>query len=136
MAAALKSRIHKHINNLERELGGYKPGGKDEDVGVVVSPRKAGELGRPAKSGADALMLVERHGDAVAATTHSNSRINLAGLYGKRAWMSEIGVIAAGVAVGTEIAISDAVGLEIALNHRLKLEARVIATQANRLTIN
>src|SRR3712207_7954687 len=68
----------------ERRQNLVRFGGVDEasrhhqHVGVVVQPCQAGDFLVPAKSGADALMLVQRHADAVAASADGDARIAFA----------------------------------------------------------
>ena len=54
------------VEALAACLLGDETAGEDDDVGVVVLADEVGNLGLPDKACTDALMLVERHGDAFA----------------------------------------------------------------------
>ena len=69
MAATLESSVHKHIHNLERELGRDKTGRQHKHIGIVVEAGQTSQLHIPAQSRADTLMLVERHSDTIALAT-------------------------------------------------------------------
>ena len=47
--------------------------GHDKHIGIIVLTDEMGNLGNPAQTGTDALVLVERHTDAFAAATDSNA---------------------------------------------------------------
>ena len=82
MASALKRGIEKRLHYSGCEVGLHESTRQDKNVGIVVGTGQTGQLDVPAQRGSDALMLVERHGYAVARSAYCDSRIDLAALYG------------------------------------------------------
>ena len=66
----------------------------------------------PAKSRTNALMLVERHVDAVSAAADSNSRVTFACLDSLRQLMGKVGIVAAFGRVGSVIFVRPAFGFQ------------------------
>jgi hypothetical protein len=64
-------------------------------------------------------MLVEGDVDALATATHGNTGIALSTLDGGGTEVSEVGIVATLLTVGTEILVSDALGIEPLLNSLL-----------------
>jgi len=132
MSSAVKVCLKKSFYTLDSDLGLDETAGEDEYVGIVVCTSETGKFGFPAKSGAYALMFVERHADAVACAADSYGRAYLAGLDCKCAGMGEVGVIAAIGGVSAEIAVGNALRFEIADYNIFEFETGVVAAKADR----
>ena len=61
MATALKGGVQILVHDLAGHVVVYETAGHYKNVGVIVLTDKVSNLGDPAESGADALMLVEGH---------------------------------------------------------------------------
>ena len=78
MATSCKLCIEKFVETLTAYVFADESAREDNDVGVVVLTDEVGNLGLPNKTGTDALMLVESHGDAFARTAHGDAWIYFA----------------------------------------------------------
>ena len=109
--------------------GGFidEASGEDDDVGIVVLTDEVGNLGSPHQSCANALMLVERHADALAGAADGNAGIDRAVLDGLAQGMTEVAVVTAGLARRAEVAIDDAPLHEILLDEFFQRVASVVA---------
>ena len=75
MATSCKLSIEELVETLTAYVFADESAREDNDVGVVVLTDEVGNLGLPNKTGTDALMLVEGHGDAFARTAHGDAWI-------------------------------------------------------------
>ena len=78
MATSCKLCIEEFVEALTAYVFADESAREDNDVGVVVLTDEVGNLGLPNKTGTDALMLVEGHGDAFARTAHGDAGIYFA----------------------------------------------------------
>ena len=102
--------------------------GHDEDVGIVVLTDEVGNLGRPAESGADALVLVDRHGDAFAAATDGDAAFHLAAFNGIGKGVTIVGIVAALLREGAEVVPADALRIKPGLYELLERKARMVGS--------
>ena len=102
-----------------------------QHIGIVVATREACNLRSPAECRANALVLVERHVDAFAATADSYSWITLAAFNGFGAEVSEVGIIAAVFAESSEIGVFDSVGFKVVNHSHFGGITGVVAAQCN-----
>ena len=72
---------------------GDEAGGQHDDVGVVVLPDQAGDLGNPRKARANPLVLVQGEGHALARAAESHPLGEFAALDGPGQRMGVVGVI-------------------------------------------
>ena len=76
MASALKLGGEVLVHNLTSHLLVDKATRHHQHVGIVVLTDEVGNLRNPAEASADALMLVQRHVDALAASADGNAGIH------------------------------------------------------------
>ena len=81
-------------------------------VGIIVLTDEMSNLGYPTESGAYALVLVERHGNAFTATADGNARVAFAFLDSLGQWVRIVGIVAASCAVRAEVFVLPALGVE------------------------
>lgn len=129
VAATLERRVQESVENLDGRLGGDETRREDQHVGIIVGAGQARQLRRPAQSRTDTLMLVERHGYAVAAAAHGDARVVAAFLYRHGAGMREIGIVAAILAGSAEIVESNPLALQIALENTFELVTGMVAAE-------
>ena len=82
MASAFKRSREKLVHNGIGLHVGHEAAGHDKHIGIVVLACQLGNVGPPAKSRPDALVLVQGHGDAVSASADGDARIAFSGFYG------------------------------------------------------
>ena len=82
---------------------GNETTGHYQYVSIVVLAAQFGDVGTPTEGGADALVFVQGHGDAVAATADGDTGVALACLNSFSQGVSEVGVVATLWGVGAEI---------------------------------
>ena len=87
-----------------------------QHVGIVVLTDEMGYLGDPAQTGTDRLVLVERHVDALTRTADGNTGEYLALLNAFSQCVTEVGVVAGVLGVGTIVLILVALLFEVLLN--------------------
>lgn len=131
MAPALERRAQELVDNLQRKLGRDEAGREHQHIGIVVLTGQTGQLDIPAQRRAYALMLVERHADAIARAAQSDAGIYATGLDSLGTRMGEVGIVAALGAVGAEIDILHTLRLEIALDDTLHFISGMVAAQAD-----
>ena len=102
-----------------------------EHVGVVVLSNQMGNLWNPAKSGTNALMLVQRHVDSLAAAADGYARKNLASFNATRQGMTEVAIVARLLAVRAIVLVLVSLLLKILLNELLQCKASMVAGQSN-----
>ena len=78
MATSCKLSVEEFVETLTAYVFADESAREDNDVGVVVLTDEVGNLWLPNKTGTDALMLVEGHGDAFARTAHGDAWIYFA----------------------------------------------------------
>lgn len=133
MASTVEGRGQESVDNLNSNLRVDESCGEYQNVGVVVCAGQASEFRCPAYSCADALVLVESHGYAVAASAHCDSRIALAALHGLSAWMGKVGVVAAIGRIGTEVVILQTLVAQMLHYNVFKFETGVVTADCNLL---
>ena len=77
VSAAFKLGGKELVHYLRRHLRVDKAAWHNKHIGIVMLTNKVGNLGNPAKTSTDALVLVKRHVDTFTTTTNGNARINL-----------------------------------------------------------
>lgn len=76
VSASLELMVQVGINDGFSFFKTDEAAGHGADVCVVVSSGERGDFGSPTKSGPNAAVFVERHGDAVAAAANGNALFN------------------------------------------------------------
>ena len=71
--------------------------GHHEHVGIVVLTDELADFRAPANSGTNALMLVERHGNTLSATTDGNAWINLAAFNAFSQCVTKVRIVNGGI---------------------------------------
>lgn len=118
------------VNNLFSFLFGDETGREHEDVSVVVLLGERGELGEPAEGGADPLMLVESHVDAVAGAAHCNAEVGLPFLDSECARVSKVGVVTGFLGMSAVILYLIALCNKIFLDFLLQEVAGMVAGES------
>ena len=103
MATALKGGVQILVHDLAGHVGIDKTAGHDQYVGIIVLADEVSNLGDPAESGADALMLVQGHGDSLSAAAHGYTLLYLTVLYTAGQCVAEIGIVAAIGSIGAVV---------------------------------
>ena len=113
--------------------GGFvdEASGEDDDIGIVMLTDEVGYLGPPHQAGTHALMLVQRHADALAGTADGDAGIDTSRFNGFAQGVTEVGVIATGLTRSAKVAIDDAPLHQILLDKLFKRVASVVAGQTN-----
>ena len=102
----------------------------DKNICIVVLADQVSHFWNPTKSSANALMLVERHGNALAGATDADARIDLARLYALCKRMAKVGVVATLLGEGTIVFIRYVVLIKIFLDVLLQGKAGMITCQS------
>ena len=116
MAATCKLGVEEFVETLAAYVLGDESAREDDDVGVVVLTDEVGNLGLPNKTGTDALVLVEGHGDAFARTAHGDARIYFAFLDAFSQSMTIGGIVTGFFGIGAVVLVLVAFLLEIFLD--------------------
>lgn len=130
MATALKRGLEELVHYCGCRVVVDESARHYEHVGVVVLAYEVGYLWNPRQSGANALMLVERHVDSFAAAADANARIYLAALNAAGEGVAEVAVVAARVAVCAVVLVGKAVLFEILYDEFFQWIAGVVAGYA------
>ncbi len=107
VTATLEFGAEEGVDALQRNGRVDKPSGEHEDVSVVVLSRKGRQLRLPAKCGANVLVFVEGHGDAVAGAANGDCGVALSVLDGSGARVSEVGIVARFCRESAEVLVGD-----------------------------
>ena len=78
MTATLELGREVFVHNLTGHILVNEAAGHHQHVGIVVLADEVGNLGNPAQTSADALVLVQRHVDAFARAADGNAGEHLA----------------------------------------------------------
>lgn len=105
--------------------------GHHEHVGIVVLTNQLSDLGIPAYTGANALVLVKRHGDALTTAADGNARINFTALDTLGQGMSVVGIVNGGIAPCSIVLNGVSFLFEILQNELLQGKTSVIAGYSN-----
>ena len=116
MAPSLKIGGEKLVEDLAGHVVVDEAARQDKHVSVVVLADEMRNLGYPAQASADALVLVERHGDALARSADADAGVDLAALHALGQGVAEVGIVAAFLAEGAIILICDASLVEVLLD--------------------
>ena len=130
MASALKRSVEEFGHNHIRFFRADEASRHDKDIGIVVLACQMSNFGSPAKSRTNALMLVERHVDAVSAAADSNSRVTFACLDSLRQLMGKVGIVAAFGRVGSVIFVRPAFGFQPTADILFQFKAGVVGTKS------
>lgn len=103
VTSTLEGRGKEFLHNVIGFVVGDKAAGHHEHIGIVVLAGQFGDVRVPAEGGADALVFVQGHGDAVAATADGDTGVALACLNSFSQGVSEVGVVATLWGVGAKI---------------------------------
>ena len=90
-----------------------------------------GDVGTPAECRTYALMLVERHADALTAAADSQTQTTLATLYGIGQRMGKVGIVATVCRMGAKVAAFIALLREILLGMFLYSKAGMVAGKSD-----
>ena len=116
MATSCKFGAEEFVETLAAYVFADETTGEDNHVGVVVLTDEVGNLWLPNKTGTDALMLVEGHGDAFARTAHGDAWIYFAFLDAFSQSMAVGGIVAGLFCVGAIVLVLIAFLFEIFLD--------------------
>ena len=105
MATAFESGLEELVHDCSSCLIVDETAWHNQYVSIVVLTAEMSYLWNPSESGANSLMLVERDADTLATAANGNARINLTALDSFAQGMAEVGIIAAKVAVCTEVLV-------------------------------
>ena len=92
---------------------------------------EVGNFRNPRQSGANRLVLVERHGDAFARAADGNSGEHLAVFDASGECVAEVGVVATFLRMGAVILVFQPLFIQIFLHKLLQGKASVVAGEAN-----
>ena len=126
MATALKGGVQILVHYLAGHVCVDETARHDKHVGIIVLTDKVSYLGDPAQAGADALMLVQGHGDSLSAAAHGYALLYLTLLYAAGQGVAVIGVVAAIGGEGAVVLELQPLLLQILLNKLLKFKSSVI----------
>mgnify|MGYP003312600021 CR=1 FL=1 len=102
-----------------------------QHIGIVVLTDEVGNLGLPAESGTDALMLVEGHADALAAAAHGDAGEHLARLDAACQCMAVGGIVARLLGVGAVVLVGIAMLFKILFYELFEWKGSVVAGNSN-----
>ena len=131
MATSCKFCVEEFVETLAAHVFADETTGEDDDVGVVVLTDEVGNLWLPNKSGTDALMLVEGHGDAFARTAHGNTWIYFAFLDAFSQCVAIGGIVTGFFGVGAIVLVLIAFLFEIFLDELLQRKCCMIGCDTN-----
>ena len=103
MTTSLKGGVQVLVHYLAGHVGVDETAGHYQDVGIVVLTDKVGNLRNPAQAGADALMLVQGHGDTLSAAAHSYTLLYLTVLYTAGQCVAIVGIVATIRSIGAVV---------------------------------
>jgi len=135
MTTALKGGVQILVHYLAGHVGVDETAGHYQDVGIVVLTDKMGYLWDPAQSGADALMLVQGHGDTLSAAAHGYTLLYLTVLYAAGQCVAVVGVVATIGSIGAVVLVLQPLLLQILLDKLLKFKSSVITCYSNHITL-
>ena len=130
MATALESCAEELVHDGLGSLVVDETTWENQYVGIVVLADEMGNLLAPSQTGTNALMLVQGHGDTLAAAADADARINLAALDALAKRMAEVWVIDALVTIGTVILDRITLLLQVLQHELLHWETCVVASYA------
>ena len=127
MSSAFKGCFEESLYAAQGFVGLDEASWHDEHIGVVVLACESGYLFHPYEGGADALVLVERHGDAFAASADAYAAFCLALFYGLGQCVTEVGVVATVLVIAAIVLVCYVVFTQILFHNLLQGEAGVVA---------
>lgn len=130
MASALERRFQEHVDTFQSRLRVDKPRRKRKDIRIIVRTGQAGQFRQPAQSRTDALMLVQRHRNAVTAATDGNAAAALATLNRLGTGMREVRIIATIRRKSAEIHEFQAQVAQMRLDDALQFKTGMVAAHA------
>ena len=116
MTTSSKLCVEEFVKTLAAYVFADETTGEDNHVGVVVLANEVSNLGLPNKTGTDALVLVEGHGDAFARTAHGDARIYFAFLDAFSQCVAIGGIVTGFFGIGAVVLVLVAFFLEIFLD--------------------
>lgn len=119
MTTSSKLCVEEFVETLAAYVFADETTGEDDDVGVVVLSNEVSNLWLPNKTGTDALMLVEGHGDAFARTAHSDAWIYFAFLDAFSQCVAIGGIVTGFFGIGAVVLVLIAFLFEIFLDELL-----------------
>ena len=136
MAASLEVGGEEGFQDFRSGLGIDEAAGHDDDVGVVVLAGQAGDFGYPAEGGADAVVVVERHVDAVSAAADGDAGVALAAFYGGGKGVGVVGIVATFGAAGAEVFIGPSFLVEPLLDELFQLVPGVVGGEPDDFVVH
>ena len=103
MTTALEGGIQVFVHDLASHISIDETAGHNKNVGIIVLTDKVSNLRDPAQAGANALMLVKGHGDALAAAAHGYTLLYLTVLYAAGQSVAIIGIVATIRSIGAVV---------------------------------
>ena len=126
MATALEGGVQILVHDLAGHIGIDETAGHYQYVGIIVLTDKVSNLGNPAESGTDTLMLVQSHGDTLSAAAHGYTLLYLTVLYAAGKCMTVIGIVATVGSIGAVVLELQPLLLQVFNNKLLQRESSVI----------
>jgi len=131
MATTCKLSVEEFVEALAAHFFTDESAGEDDDVGVVVLADEVSNLGLPNKTGTNALVLVEGHGDTFSRTAHGDTWIYFAFLDAFSQCMTIGGIVATVFGVSAVVLIFNALLLQVALDELLERKSCMIGCDTN-----
>lgn len=131
MAAAFKGSAEELVENGLCLLVCYEAPRHYQYVGIIMLTYQLSNLLVPGKTGTDALVLVQGHSHALAATADADTRIDFSTLHGLTQSMGKVRIVATHVTEATEILVRITVLIKILLYKLLQRKARMVAGKTN-----
>ena len=131
MTATCKLGAEEFVKTLTAHFFADESAWEDNDVGIVVFADEMCNLRSPDKTGADALVLVEGHGDAFARTAHGNAAFHFTSFDAFSQLVTIGGIVATVFGVSAVVLIFNALLLQVALDELLERKSCMIRCYTN-----
>ena len=117
VASCFECRLEEFVHDFFSRLVVDESSGHYEDVGIIVLTNHVCNFGNPCQTGAHTLVLVQRHGNAFAASANADTGIDFTAFDTFSKGMSEVWIIHTHVAPCAVVFVGIAVFFQI-LNHK------------------
>ena len=131
VSAALKVRIEKFVHDLSGLFACDVASWHDQNVGIVVQACHVCDFRNPNEGSSDALMLVQCHGNAFAATADGNAFFAFSVFDASCQCVCKVGVVAAFFALGAIVLIWHPFFVKIFFDELFEFKSGVVACQSN-----
>ena len=103
VTTALKGGVQVLVHDLAGHVVVYETAGHYKNIGIIVLTYEMSDLGDPAESSTDALMLVQSHGDTLSAAAHGYTLLYLTVLYATGQCMAVISIVTTVRSIGAVV---------------------------------